>query len=375
MDLSISVFWITTFLLFYIFVGYPLIIYVLARFKPRLPEFNRDYFPSVDVIIIVRNAESYVDKKINSILNLDYPAEKIRIRVVTDQSEDRTAAIFKSYPQVDLIENTVKSSKPACLNQVIRESQAEVLLLTDIRQPLEKSCLKRLACHFSDSSIGAVSGELVLMESDDNFASGMDAYWRYEKFIRHYESKFNSVPGVTGAIYAMRREYYEPIPPETLLDDVLIPMNLVLKGKKILFESDAVAFDIPSSDIKRERTRKTRTLAGNWQLMQLRPQLLNPLKNAIWFQFVSHKILRLLSPFLLAIMLLASLIASQNSMLFTLVFVLQVFVYCLLLLCIKVPALLKIRIIKLAYSFMALMYFSLLGFIFFITKKHLELWK
>lgn len=376
MFVAVWLFWISLALMVYVFVGYPLIIWFFAKLNKRNVTKELEELPLVDVIIVLRNAESYVQQKINSIRSLDYPKNKLNIIFVSDQSEDGTVEIIQENPDIVLIENDFKSSKSACLNQAIAQSQAEVLLLTDIRQPLESSSLKKLVRNFADPSVGAVSGELILQDpSGSDFGSGMDAYWKYEKFIRHHESLVESVPGVTGAIYAIRRECYEDIPAETLLDDVLIPMNVVLKGKKVLFEPEAIAFDIPSTDQAREKIRKTRTLAGNWQLMQLKPSLLNPFKNRIWLQFISHKILRLFSPLFLLLMLVTSIYVAQFSYFFLLIAAIQVFGYTLVLMGSRWNLLLKFKPIKIAYSFMILMYFTYLGFVFFITKKHLKIWK
>ncbi|TQV88882.1 glycosyltransferase family 2 protein [Aliikangiella coralliicola] len=387
--MSELIFWLCAFMMFYIFAGYPALILLLSKFKSPVSHSPIKEYPTVEVIIVVRNAESYVAEKIASIQNLDYPADKIRTLFISDNSTDGTVDVINKLTEVEndtdgvegqekirVVDNEFKSSKSACLNQAIKLSNADLLLLTDIRQTLESDSLQKLARHFSDDSVGAVSGELVLRDSDGNdFGSGMDAYWRYEKFIRHHESLVDSVPGVTGAIYAMRRELYQDIPAETLLDDVLIPMNLILKNKKVLFEPEAIAYDIPSSDIGREKIRKTRTLAGNWQLLQLRPMLLNPLKNRIWLQFISHKILRLISPLCLLLMFFASILAAKDSAFFVLVSVLQIVVYGTLLVALKKQQLLKHKPIKIAYSFMVLMYFTVLGFLFFVSKKHLQIWK
>jgi len=274
------------------------------------------------------------------------------------------------------IDNENKSSKSAGINQAIALSDAEILLLTDARQKHEASSLKHLVAHFSDSSIGAVSGELILVDPDTNeFSKGMDAYWRYEKFIRGLESDIDSVPGVTGAIYAMRREFYQPIHAETLLDDVLIPMNLIMNSKKVKFESRAIAYDVPSDDLSREKIRKTRTLAGNWQLLELNTSLLNPFKNPIWFQFMSHKILRLITPMLLLLIFVSNIYILSVSIVYILIFCGQIVAYGLVLASTFYPVLKNFKPLKIWSSFLVLMWFTWLGFWSFITRQHLAIWK
>lgn len=333
--------------------------------------------PTVEIIVVVRNVESIIKEKIESLLALDYPQDKVSILFVSDNSEDNTVSVIKSLKSntINCIDNHFKSSKSACLNQAIALSKAEILFMTDARQKHETSSLRHLVSHFKNPVVGAVSGELILMDPDTNeFSQGMDAYWRYEKMIRAAESKIASVPGVTGAVYAMRRSAYRPIPDETLLDDVLIPMNMVLEKKTVLFDSNAHAYDIPSEDPKREKIRKTRTLAGNWQLLELRPSLLNPFKNAIFVQFISHKILRLIAPFLLLFLLISNAFLVEE-LFYLITFVSQIIAYGLVILSLYSKTILKLPLVKIASSFMTLMWFTLLGFWSFVTRQHLSIWK
>jgi len=378
----VVVFWVSLLLLIFTFAGYPLVLILLSYLIPQAKAPSNkltedDKLPTVEVILVVRNVSAIINKKIDSLLAIEYPKDRFRIMIVSDQSEDDTVTKISSHQdtRIQCIENTTKSSKSACLNQAIALSHAEILLMTDARQMHEPSSLKNLVSHFSDLSIGAVSGELVLLDPDTNeFSKGMDAYWRYEKFIRAQESIIASVPGVTGAIYAMRRAYFEPIPDETLLDDVLIPMNMILKGKRVLFESGAVAFDIPSDDPEREKIRKTRTLAGNWQLLELEPRLLSPFSNRIWFQFISHKILRLLAPLFLVLVLVSS-IALSESTFYWAVMTLQISGYIILVAARFFPLITRLPLVKITQSFMTLMWFTVLGFWSFVTRSHLAIWK
>jgi len=375
-------FWLSIILMIYIFAGYPLLLVIWKIIFSKKYEANlstdESNLPDVDVILIVRNVESIIKIKIDSLLSLDYPKDKFKIIIISDNSTDGTVNIINQMnnDSIRCIDNKNKSSKSAGINQAIALSDAEILLLTDARQKHEPSSLKHLVAHFSDSSIGAVSGELVLIDPDTNeFSKGMDAYWRYEKFIRGLESDIDSVAGVTGAIYAMRREYYKPIPAETLLDDVLIPMNLIMNSKKVKFESKAIAYDVPSDDLSREKIRKTRTLAGNWQLLELNPSLLNPFKNPIWFQFISHKILRLITPMLLLLILFSNFYILSDSIVYVLIFSGQIVAYVLVLLSDFYLPLKNFKPLKIWRSFLVLMWFTWLGFWSFITRQHLAIWK
>ena len=259
MSAALVIFITTVLLLGYIFVGYPLIVWLMARLRKRAPLRDADYRPSVEAVVIAHNEGKTIGKKIENLLSLDYPTDRLSILVVSDASSDETCDIVRALddPRVRLMHFDEKSSKAACLNRSIASSTADVLLLTDCRQALAEDVLLRLVAPLADPTVAAASGELVFeQEGENDFSKGMDAYWRYEKFIRKCESEIGSTVGVTGAIYVLRRSAYIPIPEETLLDDVLIPMNVVMAGQRVLFESEAYAFDVPSSDPVREKTPK-----------------------------------------------------------------------------------------------------------------------
>ncbi len=378
MTLAHLAFFGSSLLLVYIFAGYPLLVWLLARCRGR-PSMRDDSFrPSVEAVVIAHNEGKTIAKKIGNLLSLDYPADRLSILVVSDASDDDTCDLVRMVdsPRVRLIHFEEKSTKSACLNRAIASSSADVLLLTDCRQSLAEDVLLRLIAPLADRSVAAVSGELVFeQEGENDFSKGMDAYWRYEKFIRKCESEISSTVGVTGAIYVLRRDAYIPIPEETLLDDVLIPMNAVMAGQRVLFESEAYAFDIPSSDPAREKQRKTRTIAGNFQLPSLSPALLNPIKNPLWWQFVSHKMLRLIAPALLVVTLIANWFILADHPIYMVSFTAQLIVHGLVLLSLLfegLRAFLPIRIIR---AFHDMMYFTVLGAWTFIRGRQLSSWK
>jgi hypothetical protein len=187
----------------------------------------------------------------------------------------------------------------------------EIVLFTDARQKIELCALRRLMENFADAEVGCVSGDLMLGDPEIGEAGkGMGLYWRIEKKIRELESASGSVVGATGAIYCARQALLEPLPEGTILDDVLLPMQVVRKKSRVVFDSQARAWDSPNLGQSREFSRKVRTLSGNYQLLQLAPWLLTS-KNSIRFEFVSHKLLRLAVPFALLAVLLASLFLAQ----------------------------------------------------------------
>ncbi|NUO74005.1 MAG: glycosyltransferase family 2 protein [Frateuria sp.] len=300
----------------HVFVGYPLWVAALARWWPRRVR-QSAWTPGVTAVVAVHDGAAHVQAKLAGLLALDYPPGLLDIVVACDGCRDGTAELCRQLgdPRVRVLEFDTRRGKAACLNDAVAQARGEVLLMTDVRQRLEPDALRRLVANLGDPAVGAVSGELRLFDARTGFARGIDAYWRYEKLIRHAESRSGSVVGVSGALYAMRRALYRPLPPGTVLDDVLVPMQVAAAGQRVVFEPQAVAWDGVSQQPQDEQRRKIRTLAGNYQLVQLAPWLLLPWRNPLWFRFVSHKLLRLLAPWLLLGLALAvALLATRHTL-------------------------------------------------------------
>jgi cellulose synthase/poly-beta-1,6-N-acetylglucosamine synthase-like glycosyltransferase len=259
--------------------------------------------------MVVRNEEAVIARKLENLLSLDYPQEKIEVVVVSDGSTDSTAAILADYARDPRVRSLIKPfshGKAAGLNDAVQLATAEVLLFTDARQQIEFRALRLLIENFSDQEVGAASGELMLGDSTTGeTGKGMGLYWRIEKKIRELESASGSVVGATGAIYCARRQLVDRLPEGTILDDVLLPMEIVRKGYRVIFDSRAHAWDTADLGEGREFSRKVRTLTGNYQLLQLAPWLLGS-QNSIRFEFLSHKLSRLAVPFALLALLIAS---------------------------------------------------------------------
>jgi cellulose synthase/poly-beta-1,6-N-acetylglucosamine synthase-like glycosyltransferase len=287
------------------------------------------------------------------------------------------SAIVRGFtdPRVRLLEFDRRRGKAACLNDALATCEDEFVVLSDVRQPLDAGAVAFLMENFADESVGAVSGEIAFRtDGATGFGEGVDAYWRYEKFIRQKESDIGSAVGVSGALYALRRKLWQPIPPETILDDVLIPMNVVMKHRRVLFDARAIAWDRPSISASRERVRKVRTLAGNFQLLALRPALLVPWRNPLFTQFVCHKLLRLVVPLALVLALVASGILSTRGTAWAAVFAAQLGCYGIALIGLAVPALCRWLPVKLLTTFLALNAFVVLGFLSFLFDRDAHLW-
>jgi len=309
------VFWASAVVIAYAYVGYPLLLWVRSWWSPR-PVMRGTGTPPVSAVMVVRNEEAAIGPKLQNLLTLDYPPEHLEVVVVSDGSNDGTAAVLAEFQKSEFanggsrVRTLLKPEsrgKAAGLNDAIGMARGEVLLFTDARQPIEPGALRLLIENFGDPEVGAASGELMLGDPESGeTGKGMGLYWRIEKKIRELESASGSVAGATGAIYCARRALLDPLPEGTILDDVLLPMQVVRRGSRIIFDARARAWDSPDLGSSREFARKVRTLSGNYQLLQLAPWLLGS-GNAIRFEFVSHKLLRLVVPFALVALLVASL--------------------------------------------------------------------
>jgi len=261
--------------------------------------------------MVVRNEEQVLERKLENLLSLDYPAELMQLVVISDGSTDGTEAILRKYASdahVNVMLSQLSRGKASGLNDALALAQGDIVVFTDARQRIEPGALRLLLENFADPQVGCVSGELMLGDpSVGETGEGLGIYWRLEKRVRELEAASGSVVGATGALYAIRRNLLVPLPPETILDDVYLPMQVARKGFRVMFDGRARAWDDANVAAEREFARKVRTLSGNYQLLQLAPWLLTS-ANPIRFEFVSHKLLRLAVPFALAGVLLASLV-------------------------------------------------------------------
>lgn len=311
------VFWLSLVGVAYIYIGYPLLVCALARWRPLQTVKQRNEQP-VSIVVVAYNEGARLREKIDSILSSDDAALIREVLIASDGSDDNTAEAVNSIddPRVRLLNYPIRRGKPSVLNDTIPQCACEFIVLTDARQELAPQAIAELTAHFADETVGAVSGKLVLKSSGDvsTASHGIGVYWRYEKFIRVCEGRFRSVPGASGALYALRRSLFQPIPSQTILDDVVIPMQAVTAGFRCLFESNAIAFDFPATSARKESIRKRRTIAGAAQLIVNHPDWLLPWHNPIWFEFVSHKILRLTSPLLLVIAMLSNILLCDHDL-------------------------------------------------------------
>jgi cellulose synthase/poly-beta-1,6-N-acetylglucosamine synthase-like glycosyltransferase len=313
-------FWASLGLVIYVYAGYPLVLAAWSRVSGRRQPAGPGDLPHVSIVLAVRNEAARLPGRLENLFALDYPPDRIEIVVASDGSSDRTREVVAAYARLGRPLRFLEigqRGKAAALNAGVAAARHDVLVFADARQRFARDAVRRLVAPLADPEIGGVSGELVLDceigATDSTVRDGVGAYWRYEKWLRARESAIDSTLGATGAIYALRRACWHPLPDGTILDDVLAPMRAVLDGWRVVFEPAARAYDVTAPNAVVESRRKTRTLAGNYQLLTLEPRLLVPGVNRVWLQYVSHKIGRLVVPWALFTLLVASLVLAGSS--------------------------------------------------------------
>jgi poly-beta-1,6-N-acetyl-D-glucosamine synthase len=323
------VFWVAVSLASYTYLGYPLWIFLLSRWRPQ-PWRRQTIFPTVTIILAVHNGASMIRRQIERLLSLDYPPHLLDLIVVSDGSTDGTDEVLKCIhnPAVRTFHYPERRGKAAAVNVGINNAKGEIVLFVDIRPRPARNSLQLLVSNFADPYVGCVAGELVLL--DEDHTAGAKAvgslYWRYEQWIRRCESEVDSPLGVYGGFYAVRRKLAHPLPDATILDDMLQPLTVIRQGYRSVIDLRAQVYDVWPKSLGAEFDRKVRTLAGNFQLLQLAPWLLLA-GNRLRFNLISHKILRLFVPVLLLVMLGASAMLAFHSRIYTTLFALQMILY------------------------------------------------
>lgn len=377
-------FWICAFLIFYTYLGYPVFLFAASKiFAKKVRKGASE--PTVSVILSAFNEERNIEKKLLNLLNLEYPEEKIEILVGSDGAMDQTDAIVSKFrsPRLRFFRFVTNRGKPNVLNDLVKEAQGSILIFTDARQEFDREAIRMLVENFSDPRVGCVSGELHFEEGGaEAIGRGMNAYWEYEKFLRKKEAEIGSMLGATGAIYAVRRHLYSEMPSDMLVDDMFVPFSIINRNFRAVFESRARAYDRASTRGKEEFKRKVRTLAGNYQIFQLFPNLFNPFTSPIAVQLFSHKFLRLMVPFFLAVLFISN-IFLLDHMLYRIIFIGQILFYGMAM----IEALndklghvrerrgLRRKAGHLAYTFCLLNYAALVAFVQFMRRKQKVTWE
>jgi cellulose synthase/poly-beta-1,6-N-acetylglucosamine synthase-like glycosyltransferase len=310
MNVLEALFWLSVACVVYVHIAYPLIVAAMARITARREPRRTQFTGRYSVVVAAYNEQASIGRRTRELLRLIHEhGGDGELIVVSDGSNDRTAAAARNAgnddPRLRVIELSANCGKAAALSVARDTARGDVIVLADARQCWAPDALQRLLENFDDPNVGAVSGALIL-ETGTGTTAGVGMYWRYEKWLRREESRWHSTIGVTGAICAVRRELFCRVPEGTVLDDVYWPLRVTMQGYRVIHDDRARAFDRLPDRAGDELRRKVRTLSGNFQLFARLPAALLPWRNPVWFQVISHKLMRLLVPWALLMALFAS---------------------------------------------------------------------
>ena len=321
-------------LILYSYCFYPIVLFIISRYVQRIhqselraEDSNDNHHLSVAVVISAYNEEKHIVNTLHKLLQQDYPSENIKIYIGSDGSTDNTVKLIKQLPdnRIVLFDFSVNRGKVSVLNEILTQITESVVVFTDANAAFRLNALSHLIKHFSVPEVVGVCGELNLIKAatGDNYDN---VYWRIERFLKFHESKVNGFLGANGAIYAIRREYFQPLPSDTLNDDFTLFMKIALDGYKTVYEADAIADEDMVASMSGEYGRRVRIGAGNYQTFFRLKSALHAKQGIRAFTYLSHKVLRWFTPhFLLLIFILNVLLLDQYS--FVLLFIMQVILY------------------------------------------------
>jgi cellulose synthase/poly-beta-1,6-N-acetylglucosamine synthase-like glycosyltransferase len=395
-------FWLCIATVLYTYAFYPLLIAVIAKLRGHPVRPKGQFTGSVSIVLPFYNEEPFIARRLDELTHmLASTGLDTEIIAVSDGSTDRSSIFAQGYTErrvraqhlpngyserrmrildlptgysrrrVRILELPKNTGKAEALTRACDVAVGDVIVFADSRQHWAPDALEKLLKNFFDPAVGGVSGDLII-ESGPGLLSGVGRYWQYEKWIRRNESLIHSSAGVTGAISAVRRELFCPIPKRTVLDDVYWPMQVVLQGYRVIHDESALAYDRLPENAGDEFRRKVRTLTGNFQLLTLLPALLLPWRNPIWFQFVSHKVMRLIVPWALLVLFIVS--ALLPELFYRLALVSQLAFYVLGLMGIRQGGSSNIRMASAAGSFIILNTAAWLAFWFWLAGKTADTW-
>lgn len=277
--------------------------------------FTDEELPAVTVVIAAYNEQSCIAERVANILSQDYPADKLTLLIGSDGSKDNTAEILSGIndPRLTACIFTENRGKVSVLNDLMARVQTEFTVLTDANTVFEPNTIRRLLCHFADPDVGAVCGELQLVDGDSgNNRDGV--YWKYERLLKFHESRINALLGANGANYAIRQSLYQPLPANTIVDDFQIAMDIAHSGFVLKYDPEAIATECSAPTIQDEMGRRIRIGLGNYQACFQLLWALNPVNGWRFFSYISHKVLRWFAPHLMILVFVSNIFLLQHSL-------------------------------------------------------------
>lgn len=321
------IFWFSFVLIVYTYLGYPIIIIILATVKNK-PIGKKEIYPKVTVVIAAYNEKKAIERKLDNTLNFDYPKEKLEIIVASDGSTDNTVSILKKYidKRVKLINFKKRLGKTKIQNEAVKISSGEILFFSDVTSIHPSNVIKMIIQNFADETVGCVTGNVVFTAKRENLISeGAALRLKYESFLRKKQAEFHSLFGATGCIYAIRKDLYEPLR-EDLVSDFIEPLKILEKGYRTVYEPKALALISRKIDLIKEFARRTRVIQQGLYGLFFMKHLLNPFRfGFLSFSLISHRLFRWLMPMILIILIFSNIFLIDKM--FYIIFIVTQFVF------------------------------------------------
>lgn len=381
-------FWLSLSIVFYSYLGYGLLLWIYVKIKalfvkagpkPEIAGFE----PVVTLVVAIYNEEGFIREKIENSFRLDYPSEKLKLLFIADGSTDKSVAIIRQYPTVQLLYEPERQGKVVAINRAMKYVTTDFVVFCDANTLLNSDSIREIVKHYQDPLIGAVAGEKKIIDASgkqNTAVAGEGLYWKYESFLKRMDAAFYTVVGAAGELFSIRTQLFEPVPGNILLDDFIISMKICLKGYRVMYEPKAFAIEGPSSTMKEEQKRKIRISAGGFQSVVILKDLLNIFKyGKLSFQYISHRFLRwIICPVLLPFILICNLLLWYwtRDQIYLILFVLQMVFYIASIIGgIFASMNIKIKALYIPYYFVFMNMALYAGFRRFVTKKQTVLWE
>jgi cellulose synthase/poly-beta-1,6-N-acetylglucosamine synthase-like glycosyltransferase len=381
-------FWISIFIIVYTFLGYGILLYLTVRIRRLLkgrrsiPNSSFDQLPTCTLVVAAFNEEGFITEKIANTLALNYPKNKLKLLFVTDGSSDRTPEIISRYPEITLLHQPQRNGKIAAVHRAVEQVDTEIIVFTDANTFLNEDALLTICRHYTDPQVGAVAGEkrVFVDKQADASAAGEGFYWKYESKLKKWDSELYSVVGAAGELFSVRKELYQPVSPDSILDDFMISMRIAEQGYRIIYEPDAYATETASENVTEELKRKVRIAAGGIQSVIWLKSLLNIFKYGVLsFQYISHRVLRwTVTPFLILLVFVLNIILAiqTNAILYQAMLAAQLLFYILAGLGYLLERKhLRVKILFIPYYFCVMNYAVLAGMLRYFKNEQSASWE
>ncbi|HMS39074.1 MAG TPA: glycosyltransferase family 2 protein [Pyrinomonadaceae bacterium] len=323
------IFWTSVATLFYVYVGYPLLVWLVGVLRPLAVK-KSEFAPTVTILITAYNEEKAIRAKIENTLKLDYPKEKLEILVASDGSTDKTDEIVKEFAAqgVKLFRQEGRMGKTFTQNKAVEQSNGEIILFSDATTNYQTDVLITILPNFADETIGCVAGKLIYVdETDSGVGKGAKSYWNYETFIKESESRACSLIGASGCLYAVRKSAYQPMYPEAC-SDFLICTVIYRQGLRSIYEPNAICTEETNRQTQKEFQMRVRVIGQTFTDLWRNREMMNPFRHGFYaVELISHKVLRYAVPLFLALIFISSAILDFYSNLFVGFFVVQILFY------------------------------------------------